>query len=300
MYEINRNLTWSGVKAGIVITLALAILLITVLFTGALTGLFEQKTSLYARFTNVEGLRPGAIVWLYGLESGEVRLINVDNNGALIKMSLNKSAFKLIRSDATAVIKSMGIMGDKFVEISPGSKGKQLPADDTICGMNIKSINEMISSSTSTLQQFDKLVESLAVLIDAVADSNGSIGKLISNTSLYDNFSAAAGSVKQVTDQISHSKGTLNRMIKDSALYVNLNNTIEELQEMTTTIRSTFGNIDAGMNNGSLAAAIFTETDLADSLRKTVSSYRNAAISINKLIQDIKANPKKYISIKVF
>jgi phospholipid/cholesterol/gamma-HCH transport system substrate-binding protein len=191
-------------------------------------------------------------------------------------------------------------MGDKFVEITPGVSRQQLAAEDTICGTKSKSINEMISSSTSTLQQFDKLVESLAVLIDAVSDSSGSIGKLISNTSLYDNFSAAANSVKQVTDQINHSKGTLNRMIKDSLLYVNLNNTIEELQEMTTTIRSTFGNIDAGMNNGSLAAAMFTETDLVDSLRQTVSSYHAAAESINKLIQDIKANPKKYISIKVF
>jgi phospholipid/cholesterol/gamma-HCH transport system substrate-binding protein len=300
MYEINRNLTWSSVKAGIVVTLALVILLITVLFTGALTGLFEQKTSMYARFTNIEGLRPGAIVWLFGLECGTVELINVNNEGALIKISLKKSIFKLIKNDATAVIKAMGIMGDKFVEITPGTSSGQLAAGDTICGIKSKSVSEMINSSTSTLQEFDKLVESLAVLINAVSDSSGSLGKLISNTALYDNFSAAAGSVKQMTDQIRYSKGTLQRMIKDSLLYVNLNSTIEELEEMTTTIRSTFGNIDAGMNNGSLAAALFSETDLVDSLRQTISSYHTTAASITKLIQDIKDNPKKYFNLKVF
>ncbi len=300
MYEINRKLTWSGVKAGIVITLALAILLITVLFTGALTGLFEQKNSIYARFTNVEGLRPGAIVWLFGLESGDVQSIHFTSDGALIKMSLKKATFKHLRSNATAEIKAMGIMGDKFVEIFPGTSDEQLAEQDTICGMKSKSINEVINSSTSTLQQFEKLVESLTVLIDAINDSSGSFGKLIGNTSLYDNFSAAANSVKQITDQIRYSKGTLQHIIKDSLLYVNLNNTIEELQEMTTTIRSTFGNIDAGMDNGSLAAALFTETDLVDSLRKTISSYHSTATSIDKLIKDIKDNPKKYFTFKVF
>lgn len=300
MYEINRKLTWSGVKAGMVITLALLILLITVLFTGALTGLFEQKTPIYARFTNVEGLRPGAIVWLYGLESGEVQSIDVNDSGALIKISLKKSTFKLLRSDATAIIKAMGIMGDKFVEITPGKSADHLPAADTICGIKSKSIDEIINTSTSTLEQFDRLVGSLTALTLAISDSSGSLGKLISNTTLYDNFSEAAGSVKQITDQLRYSKGTLNRMIKDSLLYVNLNNTVEELEEMTTAIRSTFGNIDAGLDNGSLAAALFSDTDLVDSLRQTISSYHTAATSISKLLQDIKANPKKYFSLKVF
>ncbi|HEX2955353.1 MAG TPA: MlaD family protein [Chitinispirillaceae bacterium] len=300
MYEINRKLTWSSVKAGLVITLALVILLITVLFTGVLKNLFEQQTSIYARFANIEGLRPGAIVWLYGLESGNVNTINVNSNGAFIKMSLNKSAFKLIRRDATAEIKAMGIMGDKFIEINPGESDTLLPAYDTICGEKSSSINEMINSSASTLQQFDKLVESLAALIYAINDSSGSLGKLISNSALYDNFSAAAGSVKQVTDQIRNSKGTLHRIIKDSLLYVNLNNTVEELEQMTSTIRSTVGNIDAGMNNGSLAAALFSDSDLVDSLRQTISSYHTAATSISKLIQDIKDNPKKYLNFEVF
>jgi phospholipid/cholesterol/gamma-HCH transport system substrate-binding protein len=300
MYEINRKLTWSGIKAGIVITFALLILLIAVLFTGALTGLFEPKSVFYAKFKNVEGLRPGAVVWLYGLEKGHVNTINLSKNGAYIKISLNKQSFHLLKDDASAKINTLGILGDKYVELCPGSSSNFFTEGDTLKGINSSGFDDVISSSTTTLEQFDSLSKNLSVLIQAINSGGGFVGKLINDSTLYTNFNAAVLSIKQASDHIRLARGTLNRLLNDSLFYRNLNDAASGIDQLTSDISSLIGTIDHGVTNGSLASAFLSKSDLVDSLRLTISSYRATAKTISALVEDIKANPKKYLKFEVF
>ncbi|MBN1600394.1 MAG: MCE family protein [Chitinispirillaceae bacterium] len=300
MYEINRKLTWSSVKAGIVITVALFILLILVLFTGVLNELFEPKSIVYAKFKNVEGMRPGAVVWLYGLEKGHIRAINITKNGAYIKIAINRSAFRLLRTDASAKINTMGILGDKFVELNTGNSDGFVSENDTIKGINSTGFDDVISSSTATLKQLDSLTKNLTLLIQSVNKDDGSIGKLINDSMLYNNFNAAVKSIKQTTDHIRFARGSVNRLINDTVFYRNLNNATTGVNNLAVDIRNLIGTIDEGVSNGSLASALLTDSDLVDSLRQTISSYRTTAKTISVLIEDIKENPKKYFKIEVF
>jgi phospholipid/cholesterol/gamma-HCH transport system substrate-binding protein len=300
MYEINRKLTWSGVKAGIVITAALLILLIMVLFTGVLNGLFEPKSVVYANFKNAEGLRPGAVVWLYGLEKGHIRTINITKNGVYIKITINRGAFRLLRTDASARINTMGVLGDKYVELNTGNSADFISENDTIKGINSSGFDEVLSSSATTLTQLDTLTKNLLLLIQAISNGDGSIGKLVTDSMLYINFNAAVTSIKQTTDHIRLARGSLNRLINDTLFYRNLNIATSGVNKLALDIRKLVGTIDEGVNNGSLASALLTDSDLVDSLRQTISSYRITAKTISVLIEDIKQNPRKYFKFEVF
>jgi phospholipid/cholesterol/gamma-HCH transport system substrate-binding protein len=300
MYEINRKLTWSGIKAGIVVTIALVILLITVLFTGILTSIFEPKSVIFAKFTNVEGLRPGAIVWLYGLEKGYVNTISISDHGALVRMAINKSTLKILRSDASATIQTMGIMGDKFVEIGPGTSETPCSERDTIKGINVRGFDELITSSTFTMAQLENIAKHLTNLIQAIGNENGSVGKLINDSTLYNNLNNATFSIKNIAERFQYAKGTLNRLVNDTLFYANLNSAATSIDKLSSDIGNLVGKIDTGVNNGSLAGALLSDTDLVDSLRQTISSYHSTAKSISKLIEDIKANPKKYFNFEIF
>jgi len=96
-------------------------------------SLFHENTyTLYARFTSAGGLRVGSPVEVFGIEAGKVTYLGIDNErqAALVALSLRKDV-KTYR-DATAAIKTMGLLGDKYLKIDPGGAEEPLKSGDTI------------------------------------------------------------------------------------------------------------------------------------------------------------------------
>ena len=99
---------------------------------GKVTLFGEDTYSLYARFSSVSGLRIGSSVDVYGIEVGRVTGLTIDmeRQMALVKMQVRK-AMK-VYDDASATVKSQGLIGDKYVKIDPGGAGEVLKADGMI------------------------------------------------------------------------------------------------------------------------------------------------------------------------
>lgn len=93
---------------------------------GKLTLFDENYYSLYARFSSVSGLRTGGPVEMYGIEIGRISRLSVDTERqmALVEMKI-KNTVK-IHDDASATIKTSGLIGDKYVKIDPGGGGDVL------------------------------------------------------------------------------------------------------------------------------------------------------------------------------
>ncbi|HBA55657.1 MAG TPA: outer membrane lipid asymmetry maintenance protein MlaD, partial [Syntrophorhabdus aromaticivorans] len=80
-------------------------------------SLFGQDTyPLYARFASVSALRSGSTVEVYGIEVGSVTSLNIDNERqmAVVEMAIKKKV--KVYDDASATIKSSGLIGDKYVK----------------------------------------------------------------------------------------------------------------------------------------------------------------------------------------
>ena len=71
-----------------------------------------------ARFTNVSGLKEGSTVEIAGVQIGKVSKISLDNYQAFVELLINPRV--KIQEDAIASIRTQGIIGDKYVKISPG------------------------------------------------------------------------------------------------------------------------------------------------------------------------------------
>jgi phospholipid/cholesterol/gamma-HCH transport system substrate-binding protein len=99
---------------------------------GKVALLHENTYTLYARFTSAGGLRVGSPVEVFGIEAGKVTYLGIDNErqAALVALSLRKDV-KTYR-DATAAIKTMGLLGDKYLKIDPGGAEESLKSGDTI------------------------------------------------------------------------------------------------------------------------------------------------------------------------
>ncbi len=92
----------------------------------------DNSYSLFARFTNVTGLRVGNPVNVVGLEVGKVAGFKMDQKElvAIVELKINDGIE--VYDDAIASIKTEGLIGDKYVNLDPGGGGDLLKPGDLI------------------------------------------------------------------------------------------------------------------------------------------------------------------------
>ncbi len=120
---------------------------------GKMEVMGNRGTLLCAKFTNIGGLKEGASVEIAGVEVGRVKDITLDKDyqakvWLLIKPGVN------IQKDAIAAIKTKGLIGEKYVEITPGASEQYLKSGQCIVqtqsAFNLEdAISKMIFSSPS-------------------------------------------------------------------------------------------------------------------------------------------------------
>jgi phospholipid/cholesterol/gamma-HCH transport system substrate-binding protein len=86
---------------------------------GRMEVLGEQGYEIYALFSNSGGLKNGSSVRIAGVDVGRVKNIGLQDYQARIVMNIFENV--QIQEDAIASIKTKGLIGEKYLEISPGA-----------------------------------------------------------------------------------------------------------------------------------------------------------------------------------
>jgi len=98
---------------------------------GRLEFFGEGKYIVYAKFEKAGGIKSGAVVEIAGVEVGKVKSIMLDKDyQATISLLINRDM--KIQEDAIASIRTKGLIGEKYIEISPGGSENILPIGGTI------------------------------------------------------------------------------------------------------------------------------------------------------------------------
>ncbi|MGA8541507.1 MAG: MlaD family protein [Terriglobales bacterium] len=125
-------------RLGLFIVAALLTLAGGVFLIGQKRFLFRRTYQLQAQFQNVAGLDNGAYVRVGGIHLGTVKYISLpaEPSGKLtVVMEMDNSTANIIRQDSVATIKTEGLLGDKYVEVTFGSeKAKAIESGDMIKG----------------------------------------------------------------------------------------------------------------------------------------------------------------------
>jgi len=97
---------------------------------------------IYAEFDQVGGLKPGASVEIAGVSIGKVTAIKLDKYQALLTIEINEGV--KLQDDSIASIKTQGLIGEKFVQVTPGGSEKYITAGgrlmDTESAIDIESL----------------------------------------------------------------------------------------------------------------------------------------------------------------
>jgi phospholipid/cholesterol/gamma-HCH transport system substrate-binding protein len=301
MTDYQKQLAWSKLRVGIIVTAALLILFFTFSFIGNVKALFSSEASIYADFNDVKGLQVGAPVWFAGVNIGSVKHLSFSGEKIIAVMAIDSKALSYMKKDSQANILTLGLLGDKYVDVSVGSKESEgLKDGDTVLGQTRLELNEELSQlltkigskkgSIGRLLEEDVLYRDLAnsakdirLFAETLKTSNGTISKLIKDPVLYDRFLKASQSLDSFTQKLTSSKGTVNKLIEDESLYNNVNTAAVKLNILLDAINK---------GEGPVGSLVYNK-EFSEDMHSTLKE-------LNSLLKDIKDDPKKYFKFSVF
>jgi outer membrane protein OmpA-like peptidoglycan-associated protein len=133
-------------RVGVLVVMALVFLSTGVFLIGNKDFLFSSTYRLKAEFQNVAGLNNGAAVRIGGIHQGTVKEIDLPSQPegkVTVVMNVKSETRNIIKKDSRASIKTEGLLGDKYVEISFGSpKAEPIGEDGTIASEMQKDVSE--------------------------------------------------------------------------------------------------------------------------------------------------------------
>lgn len=106
----------------------------------------DDYYTLEARFDSVSGLKTGAMVDMAGVEIGRVDDISLDNKRqvAIVRLKIKKGV--VLTDDVIASVKTSGLIGDKYIRLTPGGSDRILKSGDMIVDTeSALDIEELIS-----------------------------------------------------------------------------------------------------------------------------------------------------------
>jgi phospholipid/cholesterol/gamma-HCH transport system substrate-binding protein len=197
-------------KVGLLFLMAIVFVVIFASMMGMMNP-FSASNELVVLYNYAGGIDKGSPIRVMGIEVGKVKSIEFDPNGKTatgeevklkIKISINKTAWQTVKQDSRFYINMAGVIGEKFLEISPGSsKSPGFTSGDLVRGEDPPRIDQMISqgyglagkildivsknegSVTGMITQIDQLITNFnktLALLDRTS-KNKDISKLVNN-----------------------------------------------------------------------------------------------------------------------
>jgi phospholipid/cholesterol/gamma-HCH transport system substrate-binding protein len=212
-------------RLGLFIVITLAILATGVFLIGSRESMFRPSYQVRADFDNVAGLNEGADVRVGGLRKGSVKNIllpKLPNGKVVVLMDLEKETQSIVKLDSLAEIKSEGMLGDKYVEISFGSMeaaklrggetiGSQPPVD--ISDLFAKA-NKILDTTEGALENVQNATSNINEISTKINQGQGTVGALINDKTIYNQAAAAVTGMHEDVDALKHNfllKGFFNK-----------------------------------------------------------------------------------------
>jgi phospholipid/cholesterol/gamma-HCH transport system substrate-binding protein len=277
--KLNRGQqTARQVRVGLVLILAFAFLALGVFQVGRLFDVFASRYGLVTLLPNSGGLIEGAPVTLAGQRIGQVDAIEFiplderrDTANIYVRLSINEGVRDQIREDSRATLQTQGLLGDRFVNITPGSAGYAvLDPGDTIVARPALDYESVLRTAAESMDQVQDVVIDLRTITDRLAGGEGTLGSLLTDEQLYLRMTTATTELAGLLRAVNRSDGTLARMIRDPSLYEQMSSALARLDSLGGAIVDGQGSLGRLLQDDSLYDGLVDVLGRADSTLASV------------------------------
>ena len=194
-----------SLKAGIFITSALFLFALIIFVMGSEKQLFSPQEEFITTFRDIKGLSQGAPVRLAGITVGRVSHIGFSQDRldtrVHVKFLVNNRYLARLQTDSVVAIETQGLLGDRFLNIIPGSENSLLPPGATINSMEASDFTQVLSKANQ--------------IVDNTVEISNNINEFVGvfKTDALDKITRSAESIANITKEIEKGNGLIHRLI---------------------------------------------------------------------------------------
>lgn len=238
--------TSQEIRVGLFIFIGLILAFIAVFSIGSKNQLFREQYTLYTNFKDVGGLITGSPVLLAGVKVGTVSriwfLTERDKRLVGVELKINSDVSERIHTDSTASIRTMGVLGDKYIAITLGSPDKPvLENGDSITSIETVELFAYLERADKIVSNIESITDSLNVFLTPLKEekSGEDVARII-------------GNADEIVTEIRQGDGTLHSLVYGDT--EGGENALKSLDESAERLGSILTKIDSG--EGTLGALV--------------------------------------------
>lgn len=215
-------------KVGIFIFIGIVILSVIVFSIGNFYGV-KRGYVLNVLFNFANGISVGAPVRYAGVEVGEIQDIEVyfdeKENIPMIRLRIWVAQNTWVNEDASATINTLGLLGEKYLEIIPGTRETRLlQKGDILRGKDPVSTEELTRETKEILAKVDKMIVSI----------NKIVGDEKFRTSLKNtlaNLETLSSELSEAMTVVRKGEGTIGKFLTDDKLYNDIDEMVLDIKK---------------------------------------------------------------------
>jgi phospholipid/cholesterol/gamma-HCH transport system substrate-binding protein len=312
------GITWDQLRVALVVLVALVTVVFSIYKLGKAANLFTSRYTLYTFVPNARGMSRGGSVTIDGVIAGtvqDIRFMPVGSDSTRkleLTLSIDQRLQEQVRADSRASVRSLGLLGDKVLDIRSGSpRYNVLQPDDTVRTNPVVDVDDVIAEAAVVVRDAVVLTADLKTITGGIVRGDGTMGQLVTNRSLYTQLTGTLTHIDALLGRLDNPHGTVGRLIDDPALYDNLTSAVAGLDSLLQRINDRRGTLGRLLSDDTLYTRLSSAAGGADSLMRSLNDGRGSAAkllrdqqlydqltkavaNLNAMLADIKQNPRRY------
>ena len=299
------------IRLGIFIISGLILLIVGLYLIGSNRNIFGRNITLYTTFYNISGLQVGNNVRFSGIDVGTVKKLEIVNDTTVkVTMQMDENLTRFIRINSVASIGTDGLMGNKLINIDPGTQDAQQIADGTtIPSSKGVDTEQMLRTLNQTNQNVSMISEDLRILTGNINKSRGTLYTVLMDTTLayslkhtLTNIEVISSNLGNFTSELSavvkgvqDGQGTLGGLLNDSSsISKSFKNSLVQIEESSKNLNSITLELKTAkdkINSGQGPAGVLANDQVAaEHLKRTLANLDSSSANFNENMKALQGN----------
>ena len=276
-------------RVGTLVLAALVVAAVTLFLLGDKQNLFRAKNHYTTRFNDVNSLQTGAQVQLSGVNVGQVEKIvlpvDIDEHQLEVHIAIDARFEQRLREDSEARIRTLGLLGDKYLEITSGSPGApMLPDGGEIAAAAVTDVDALVSSGEDLMQNVLTISAQLTSILGRMERGEGLLGELTKDVepgkSVTREIHGTLEALRTAAESIGNGKGPVPRLLNDEDLGRKLETSVGRLDAILAKAEGGEG----------VLPMLLTDTEARAKVDRTLDSLQAAAQKLSEVVDGLEGS----------
>jgi phospholipid/cholesterol/gamma-HCH transport system substrate-binding protein len=275
------NTASNNIKLGAFVFSGFLLLVIALFYISNSSNIFGNDPELKTRFKNTGGLQEGSNVLFAGINAGTVRSVDlIDANTIEVTMLIDEDIMQHIPKNSLVSIGTEGLMGNKVVNIVPGTGSMEIVKDgDYLIAEKKATMDEMLQTLSRTNDNIAGISEALKITSMRIKDSE--LLSLLEDKDIPENLKRSVRNIYESTDSAREMMASLNSIVRDAKQGKGAAGMLLTDKKFADNLQQTVENINMASKN---ANAITNQlNDLAETLNADLATGKGP---LNAILKD--------------